>query len=131
MIDVCCAIIVEGSKILSVQRGPETNHPWQWEFPGGKKMPEESAEQCIVREIEEELKIHIEIRDKLESIDFDYGRNQIHLIPFVCRVVSGELVLTEHVAVQWFDLNDWQLFSWSEADHQLILQNLKSMKLMI
>jgi 8-oxo-dGTP pyrophosphatase MutT (NUDIX family) len=54
MIAVCCAIILKNSKILAVQRGVESSHPNQWEFPGGKIHANETAEQCIIREIEEE-----------------------------------------------------------------------------
>jgi len=51
MIEVCCSIILKGSKILAVQWGTESSHPWKWEFPGGKIQVDETAEQCIVREI--------------------------------------------------------------------------------
>ena len=56
MIEVCCAIILKESKILAVQRGPESSHPWKWEFPGGKVNPDETVEECIVREISEEIR---------------------------------------------------------------------------
>jgi len=46
MIEVTCAIIVNDSKILAVQRGPESSHPWKWEFPGGKIQNNETAVQC-------------------------------------------------------------------------------------
>ena len=98
MIDVCCAIILKESKILAVQRGPGSSHPWLWEFPGGKIHPDESAENCIIREIEEELKVRIEVLYSLSSVDFDYGSKQIRLFPFVCRILSGEIFLTEHMA---------------------------------
>ena len=65
MIDVSCAIITEGEKILAVQRGTETDHPFQWEFPGGKIKNGELPEASICREIQEELSVGIEITGKL------------------------------------------------------------------
>ena len=123
MIEVSCAIITKGSKILAVQRGPESSHPWKWEFPGGKIHPEETAAQCIIREIEEELQLRIEVLEQLEYVEFDYGDKEIRLIPFVCRITSGDLFLTEHVAKYWFDFDQWQTIDWSGADHELIRKN--------
>ena len=123
MVEVSCAIIINDSKILAVQRGPKSSNPLKWEFPGGKIQPNETAKQCIVREIEEELNVMIGLLYKLESVDFDYGTKQIKLIPFVCRMVKGEILLNEHIAKLWFDLNNWKTLDWSGADCELILQN--------
>lgn len=119
--------MVSDGKILAVQRGPESSHPMKWEFPGGKINPEETAEQCIVRELHEELQVEIGILKKLESIEFQYPGKQIELIPFVCCMVSGELVLTEHIAEHWFNLDNWQSLDWAEADYELILKNWKNL----
>lgn len=128
MIEVCCAILLQGTKILAVQRGPQSSHPWKWEFPGGKVHPEETAAQCIVREIEEELKITIEILEPLLSVEFDYGKGPICLKPFVCRIVSGDMILTEHIALQWLTLDQWETMDWQDADRDLILKNLQQLK---
>jgi len=128
MIEVSCAIIIADSKILAVQRGQESSHPLKWEFPGGKIHPEETAAQCVVREIEEELMLRIEVLFQLESVEFDYGTKQIRLIPFICKITSGELILTEHVAKCWFNLDEWQTIDWSGADCELILKNQDSIK---
>lgn len=129
MIDVCCAVIVKESKILAVQRGPESDHPWKWEFPGGKIHPNETAEQCIVREIAEELSVGIEVLTKFESVVFDYGGKQIHLIPFSVQIISGEILLTEHVSKKWFEFSEWESIDWQEADRELILKNQEIMRI--
>lgn len=128
MIEVCCAIIAKESRILAVQRGPESKHPWKWELPGGKVHLLESPEQCIIREIEEELMIGIEILEPLLSVEFDYGKGMIKLIPFLCRIVHGETILTEHVALQWITMEEWETLDWQDADVQLILKNLDRLK---
>lgn len=128
MLEVCCAIILKDTKILAVQRGPESSHPWKWEFPGGKIDPKETAEQCIIREIEEELSIRIEVVNQLVAVEFDYSSKQIQLIPFVCKIVSGEIMLTEHMAQCWFGFDEWEMIDWSGADRTLILKNQKILK---
>jgi len=131
MIEVCCALIVKDYKLLAVQRGPESSHPWLWEFPGGKIQSGETPEQCIIREIEEELKVGIEIIQSMRTVDFDYGNKQIRLIPFVCRISSGEIRLTEHIDQQWFGFDAWEMIDWSGADHELIVRNRKSIELLM
>lgn len=125
MIEVTCAIIINDSKILAVQRGPESSHPLEWEFPGGKIHPGETAEECIVREISEELIIRIVVLNQLELVEYDYGSKQIRLIPFVCKIDSGEIVLTEHIAKRWIVIAEWTELDWSGADQELIQKNQK------
>ena len=131
MIEVCCAIIVKESKILAVQRGPKSDHPWKWEFPGGKINSDETAVECIVREISEELTIQIEVFRQLMPVEFDYGSKQIRLIPFVCKIISGEIILTEHVAKRWVNFDKCETLDWSGADLELILKNRESLKLLL
>jgi 8-oxo-dGTP diphosphatase len=130
MIEVSCAIILNGSKILAVQRGPRSSHPYQWEFPGGKIHRDETAVECIVREINEELTIGIEVLNQLVPVEFDYGTKQICLIPYECKIISGEIILTEHVAKRWFDFDEWSSMDWSGADRELIMKNKKGLKLL-
>ena len=131
MIEVCCAIIVNGSKILAAQRGPESSHPWQWEFPGGKIRQYETASQCIIREIDEELCVRIAVLTQLEVVEFDYGIKQIRLIPFICRIVSGEIILNEHIAKRWFEFDEWEIINWSGADRELISRNQVRLKSLV
>jgi len=103
----------------------------QWEFPGGKIQTGESAEQCIIREIEEELNVGVEIIKPLNAVEFDYGNKQIRLIPFVCRISSGEIRLNEHIAKNWFGFDEWEMIDWSGADRELIIRNKKSISLLM
>lgn len=127
--EVCCAIIIRESQILAVQRGPLSSHPWKWEFPGGKTDLHETAEQCIIREIEEELSIKVEVITELASIEFDYGNHPFRLVPLVCKIIGGEIHLTEHVALRWLTPDKLETLDWSAADEALIIKNLEVFKL--
>jgi 8-oxo-dGTP diphosphatase len=131
MIEVCCALIKSENRILAVQRGYESDHPWKWEFPGGKIQLGETAAQCIIREIAEELKIAIKVIGQLEPVEYDYGIKAIRLIPFICQIVGGEIFLTEHVSKIWFGLDEIESIDWQEADWELIVKNKEIVKVFL
>lgn len=117
MIRVTCAIIRnEENEVLIVQRGEATDHPYKWEFPGGKVNAGESEEDCIFREIEEELSMEIVICGKLPVVEYDYGHKQIRLIPFICDTLDKIPVLSEHIDYKWIMVNDLLAVDFSEAD---------------
>jgi 8-oxo-dGTP diphosphatase len=117
MIDVTCAVIRnEDNEILVVQRGEKTDHPLKWEFPGGKLIPGESREECIIREIEEEVSMSIVICGSLEPVEYDYGHKQIRLIPFICDTLDDLPFLSEHLAHRWLAAEDLTSVDFCEAD---------------
>jgi 8-oxo-dGTP diphosphatase len=95
---VCCAIIEQGGKILLALRNPQQKFGNHWEFPGGKMEPGESPEVCIQREIQEELCIGIHVSRRLP--EFPLGETGT-LVPFVCEIITGEIRLVEHQAIEW------------------------------
>ena len=117
MIDVTCAIIRnEENEVLVVQRGEKTNHPFKWEFPGGKLKGGETEEECVIREIREELAMEIVICKRMASAEYDYGNKQIRLIPFVCDTLDDLPFLSEHMAYRWIEPADMKTVDFSEAD---------------
>ncbi|HNW57496.1 MAG TPA: (deoxy)nucleoside triphosphate pyrophosphohydrolase [Bacteroidales bacterium] len=117
MINVTCAVIRnEDDEVLIVQRGEATDHPYKWEFPGGKIIPGESDEDCIIREVEEELSMEIVICGRLPEVEYDYRIKQIRLIPFICDTLDELPLLTEHLAYKWVLPEDLGSVDFSEAD---------------
>lgn len=117
MIAVTCAVIRnEDDAILVVQRGEATEHPFKWEFPGGKVIPGETKEECVIREVEEELSIEIVICGQLPEVEYDYGHKQITLIPFICDTLDELPFLSEHIAYKWVQATDFLSVDFSEAD---------------
>jgi len=117
MIDVTCAIIRnEDDEVLVVQRGESTDHPLKWEFPGGKLHHDETEEECIIREVKEELSMEVVIVGKLPVAEHDYGFKQIRLIPFICDTLDELPFLTEHRAYKWLPAEELSSVDFSEAD---------------
>jgi 8-oxo-dGTP diphosphatase len=117
MIRVTCAVIRdEDEKVLVVQRGKESDHPMKWEFPGGKQARGETVEECIIREIKEELSMDIVICSRMNNVEFDYGKKQILLIPFICDTLDELPFLSEHIAFKWLEPAELKDVDFSEAD---------------
>ncbi len=117
MIQVSCAIIVNSiGKVLVTQRSSTMPLPLKWEFPGGKIEENETAEECLIREIKEELNIEIEITASLSPNDYQYPDKLIRLIPFICRQGGGEILLKEHADYKWMEVKHLLDLDWAEAD---------------
>jgi len=126
MIEVTCAIIRNSDgKVLIVQRGENSDHPFKWEFPGGKTRQGESHQECIVREIKEELSLDVVICAQLEPVEYDYGFRHIRLIPFVCHMDKEEPVLNEHIAYRWTGAGELSGVDFQEADSLVAEKYLK------
>lgn len=126
MIKVSCAIILNSiGKILVTQRSATMPLPLKWEFPGGKIEIGETAEECLIREIKEELNIEIEITGSLSPNDHQYPNNLIRLIPFICRQTGGDIALKEHAEYKWLDDKDLLDLDWAEADVGVIEEYLR------
>ena len=123
MIKVTCALIVKDNKILATRRSHSMHLAGKWEFPGGKIEEGETAEACIVREIQEELGITVRPEKQLKSVEHHYCEKSIRLIPFRCVIVKGAISLAEHDQFLWIKNEALLSLDWAEADRKLIEMN--------
>jgi len=117
---VPCAVIEYNGKVLAGQRSPSMSFPLKWEFPGGKVENNETDEEALVREIMEELNVEIDILDQLPFTTKDQGWREIILIPFICRLRSFDIVLTEHEQIAWVNAEELPSLDWTDADLNVI-----------
>ena len=118
-VKVVAAIIIHENKIFATQRG-YGEFKDGWEFPGGKIEPGETSKEALVREIKEELDIEIEVKDFLETVEYDYPEFHLSMDCFFCVIRSGELVLKEHEAAKWLAAETLDSVDWLPADQGLI-----------
>ena len=116
---VVAAIIIHENKIFATQRG-YGEFKDGWEFPGGKIEPGETPQDALVREIKEELDIEIEVKDFLETVEYDYPEFHLSMDCFFCTIRSGELVLKEHETAKWLTAETLESVEWLPADKGLI-----------
>lgn len=120
MIDVTCAIVIDKGKVLAVQRSESMHMPLKWEFPGGKVEQGEDYESSLVREVKEELDLTVQIIGSLMPVEYDYADFTIQLIPFLAKIISGQLCLTEHKDHRWLSWDELFLLDWAEADKPVV-----------
>ena len=125
IVDVSAALILHGGKLLIAQRHAKSHLGGLWEFPGGKREPGESFEQCLVREIREELGVEIAVGDLYEEISHDYPEKSIRLKFFICRLLAGEPQPLDCAAVKWIALPELDNHEFPAADSRL-LEKLKT-----
>ena len=119
-IHVACAIIEEKGRVLAAQRNEFGRMPLKWEFPGGKIHAGESPEECLKREVMEEMGALLEIHRPLPPASHDYADFSVTLYPFVCSLLSKEITLHEHKAVKWLLPDELLTVDWAEADIPII-----------
>jgi len=127
---VAAALIVRGGEVLICQRRPDQPMALQWEFPGGKIEPGETAEQALARELNEELGIVAQIGQKVTHIRHNYRHGgAVDLQFFAVREFSGKLENRIFAQVRWTRLEELLDYDFLPADRGLI-RDLASGKLL-
>ncbi len=119
-IHVTCAIIERDGLVLAAQRSADMSLPLKWEFPGGKIDPGETPEDCLRRELVEEMGVQVCIGKGLPASTHHYPNFAVTLYPFVCSIASGEIILHEHAAIDWLAPEELHTLDWAEADVPVI-----------
>jgi 8-oxo-dGTP diphosphatase len=124
-VHVSCAIIERDGLILAAQRSAAMSLPLKWEFPGGKIHDGETPEQCLRRELVEEMGVQISVGRGLPATTHYYPDFTVTLYPFVCAIESGEIVLHEHAAIVWLPPERLFELDWAEADWPILRDMLR------
>ena len=120
MIEVTAAIIKRDNRILICQRPEGKSCGLLWEFPGGKIEYGETGEQCIIRDIQEELGITLRVIQKLTDVIFEYPDKAVHLNFYITEIESGELTLKEHNAYTWITQAEVSNYEFCPADSLML-----------
>lgn len=120
MKDVTAAVILHSNKVLIAQRAPFEKMAGKWEFPGGKIEPEETPQQCLKREILEELEVEIDVMDFFGESVYKYDHGEIRLLAYFCRWTGGNFILKVHSRVEWIGRDEFDQFDFAPADIPLV-----------
>jgi 8-oxo-dGTP diphosphatase len=129
MIHVCAAVINIDGKYLFTSRPLGKHLAGQWEFPGGKVNINESAHDCLVRELHEELGVDIVPLERIYSINYEYPGEKVFLEFFKAapvNVMNFNPVPREGQEVRWEGPNKLCDIDWVPADLPLVKYLVKA-----
>ena len=119
-VEVSAGLIFRSGQLLITQRHADAHLGGLWEFPGGKREPDETFEQCLVRELQEELGVTVAVGELLESLTHAYPEKTVHLKFFVCRLLAGEPQPLGCAALKWVDRAGLAAHEFPAADAKLL-----------
>lgn len=125
MKEVTAAIIRDGDKILICQRAADDECAMLWEFPGGKRENGETLEECIIREIREELELDIRVLGIFTKSIYHFNNNEIYFTLYNAEIIGGELQRNVHNAVEWVTVEEIGEYDFMPADIGFVEKILK------
>ncbi len=120
--DVVCAIIERDGLFLIARRREGRHLERKWEFPGGKAEPGESESAALERELHEELRVRVEILERLTPVEHIYPELSLRLIPFRCRIVEGTPMACDHEELRWISIEEAAGYDFPEADAPILAE---------
>ncbi|WAM22504.1 MAG: 8-oxo-dGTP diphosphatase MutT (plasmid) [Candidatus Methanoperedens sp.] len=124
---VTAAILIKDGLFFIAKRKKADKLANKWEFPGGKIENGETAEQCLKREIEEELRINVRIGDFFGESIYQYPHGAIKLLAYLVHWESGSIELMAHDEYKWVSLEELDYYDFAPADIPLV-KKLKERK---
>ena len=124
-IEVVCAVIKnDKGEIFCCKRGPGRALEGYFEFPGGKVESNETHEETIIREIKEELKTIVEPIKYIGVSNYEYNKLDkpfsITMYAYECKLIKGELELTEHTEKKWVKKEELDSIRFAPADLPIV-----------
>ena len=110
----------QNGDVLLVRRAPNQSLSGYWEFPGGKIEDGETPEECLAREIKEELEIIVEVGELITSNKHKYPHGYFELIAYRVKYISGEIVLNDHDDFKWVTIDEMDSYEFPPADIPII-----------
>ena len=125
-ITVTAAIIWQDGKVLITKRPEGTHLEGLWEFPGGKKEVNETLEECITREIREELGVQVIPEKLLLTVRHEYETKIVDLHIFECALIDGTPVPMEGQDMKWVRPCDMSGYTFPPPDIEFISRMQKN-----
>ncbi|MGF0361684.1 (deoxy)nucleoside triphosphate pyrophosphohydrolase [Priestia megaterium] len=113
-------MIKDKDQILIAQRHSKDPLAGKWEFPGGKLEPGETPEECLVREIREELQLDVEIVAFYDDSVYGSKAQAIHLLFYWAEIINGEVTPIVHDDVKWITIKELARFDFAPADIPIV-----------
>lgn len=122
LVEVAIAIICHRGRYLITRRKKDVHLAGLWEFPGGKRTAKETLEQCLFREVKEELGVEIKIERPFCRFDHEYPDRKVILQGYLCRLLTGNPQPLAAQELQWVLPSALLSYHFPEANLPLLQQ---------
>lgn len=119
-INVTAGLIFKDGRILIAERPQGYHLAGLWEFPGGKQEPDETLEECLEREIKEELGIEIKAERPFTTVSHEYEKKIVCLHVFECRHISGSPTGLDGQNIKWIKPSELIQYEFPPPDQEVI-----------
>ena len=121
-VSVVAGVIINEKKIICAKRCQNNLNyiSEKFEFPGGKIEEFETNEQCLKREILEELSLKIDITDFYMLVNHIYPDFKLDMKVYLCSSKNRDTILREHISCKWLSLEKISNLDWAEADLPIV-----------
>ena len=126
---VAAAIIRTSGSVLLARRSSGENLAGFWEFPGGKVEDGETSEECLARELQEELGIQTTIGQKCAESSYQYDHGIFRIVAYFVEWLAGDLRPRVHDRVEWVRIRDLSKYQLLPADRTIaaVVRNLEEL----
>ena len=120
VIEVSAGLVFRSGRLLITQRHAGAHLGGLWEFPGGKREVGETFEQCLARELREELGVDVVVGELFDSVTHAYPERTVLLKFFLCTLPTGKPQAIDCAAVKWVNRDELPKYDFPGADAGLL-----------
>jgi len=110
------------AKLLITKRKADDMLGGLWEFPGGHQEPGETLEECLKRELWEELRIEVTIQGPFVTVKHAYSHFRVTLHTYHCLHTDGDPQAIDVEEWRWVPLKDVDQYAFPTADRKIIAE---------
>ena len=120
VVEVAAGLVYREGRYLIARRKADVHMAGFWEFPGGKREPGETFEECLERELFEELNIRIGAPVPFQIVRHQYPEKTVELHFFRCGIESGQAAAVDCAEIRWVWPHELADFNFPPADRPVI-----------
>jgi len=124
---VTAGLLVREGRVLIALRKAGKHMGRKWEFPGGKIHPGETPEECLRRELAEELDIEACVGGLVGTTRFSNGDVDLEILLYRAEYLSGNFTLHDHEALAWVEPEKLESYDLADSDRELARQALAAL----
>ncbi|HEV8307937.1 MAG TPA: uracil-DNA glycosylase family protein [Methylomirabilota bacterium] len=120
IVEVAAAVITRDGRYLVTERTANRHLAGLWEFPGGKRKPGESLEDCLRRELGEELGVEGRVARRLAVVPWAYADRRVVLHFFGCEIGQQAVHPREGQGIRWVTPAELGRLAFPPADAAIV-----------